>query len=210
MVQSAFIRRLIGTSGFALLVTSYAASCHRRDDGAQPDFPKKVQQSCRTQAGCSALFQQLTAARNQCYDDYGPDYGSDECNINELQWWALKDHIELIELRRRQGQQACHQQQKKLQNERQQLQRERQQLEQVQQQWREERQRAARIDTQWREIDPKRCSLLGESDACYQLVRFIALGDSPHLAEAKAALEAGQRIIARRKKRTGKYDVVIR
>jgi hypothetical protein len=214
MVQSQFIRRLIGTRGFAILVVIpavvlCAVSCERRDDGAQPNFPKKVQQSCRTQAGCSALFRQLSAERNRCYDDYGPDYGTGECKINELHWWALKDHIELIELRRRHGQQACQQQQQEVQKERQQLRTEREQLAQVQQQWREERKRAAQIDTQWREIDPKRCSLLGESEACYQLVRFISLGDNPHLAEAKAALEAGQRLIAQRKKRTGKYDVYV-
>jgi hypothetical protein len=171
----------------------------------EPSFPERVEQDCRTREGCQQLLARLGGKRDFCYREYGtsPERPID-CDWNDLYWWALKDHIELTELRAQRqnagGERADRQRQVEIRS----LSRERQQLDQARQDWQAERDKAAQVDRTWREVDPRKCAIEGDEDACYRLVQFIALGDSPQAAEAKAALAAGQKVIAERKKRSAK------
>lgn len=169
----------------------------RHEETDEVVFPKRVEASCRTRQGCQQLLQKLTQKRDYCFQEYGTDARPADCDANDLHWWALKDHIELVELRAQRHAGAC-------QAQAQQIAQERQKLEQQRQQWHQEREHAARIDKQWRDLNPRKCALEGDEDTCYQLVRFIALGPNPHLDEAKAALASGQKVIEDRKKRSGR------
>jgi hypothetical protein len=179
-------------SGVLMVVAALGATSCRHDDGEGPAFPDRVDQDCRTRQGCHQLMQKLTQKRDQCFRTYGSEDRPKDCDDNDLHWWALKDHIELTELRAQRQVQSCA-------NQAHAIAQERQKLEKQRQKWHDDRERAARIDKQWRDLDPRKCALEGDEAACYQLVRFIALGPNPHLDEAKAALAAGQKIIEQRK-----------
>jgi hypothetical protein len=180
----------LGSSALTSAVALGAMGC-RHNDSEEPAFPVRVDQACRTRQGCQQLLHKLAQKRDYCFRAYGPEDRPRDCDDNDLYWWALKDHIELTDLRAQRANQACEHQAQAIAAERDKLERQRKR-------WHDERERAARIDKQWRDLDPRKCALEGDDAACYQLVRFIALGPSPHLDEAKAALAAGQKLIEQR------------
>jgi hypothetical protein len=184
--------RRAGWSQALLLLTALTWTSCRYSEGEEPAFPDRVEESCRTRQGCHQLLQKLTQKRDYCFRTYGSADRPPDCDDNDLYWWALKDHIELTELQAQRRQQACTTQLAAIAEER-------KKLEQERRRWHDERERAARSDKQWRDLDPRKCALEGDEAECYHLVRFIALGPSPHLDEAKAALAAGQKLIDQRK-----------
>jgi len=188
-----------------LAATTVGLSGCRHSTEEQPSFPERVEQDCKTREGCQVLLAKLGEKRDFCYREYGtsPDRPKD-CDRNDVYWWALKDHIELTELRAQRQNAGCQRDEKQRQAELRGVTRERQQLDQARQQWQSDREKAAQVDRTWRELDPRKCAIEGDEDACYRLVQFIALGDSPQAAEAKAALAAGQKVIEERKKRAGR------
>ena len=196
--------RLDRSSTAAALVAALGVALFgcRHTTEENPSFPDRVEQECRTGEGCQQLFVKLGEKRDFCYREYGtsPERPID-CDWNDLYWWALKDHIELNELRAQRQSAGNERPDRPQQNELRSLTRERQQLDQARQQWQAERDKAVQIDRTWRELDPRKCAMEGDADACYRLVQFISLGDSPQAAEAKAALAAGQKLIEERKKR---------
>jgi hypothetical protein len=188
--------------GMLMVATARCWCGCRRASEEEPRFPERVEQECRTREGCQQLLWRLSEKRDFCYREYGtsPERPKD-CDDNDLYFWALKDHIELTELRAQRQNPGNERQDKQRQSEIRGLTRDKQQLDQARQQWQSEREKAAQIDRTWRELDPRKCAIEGDEEACYRLVQFIALGDSPQLAEAKAALASGQKLIEERKKK---------
>lgn len=199
---------LVSLAPLLVAAASTLVGCRHAEEEWEPSFPQMVEQHCQTRNGCQQLFGRLSAKREYCYREYGTaeDRPAD-CDWNDVYWWALKDHIELTDL---QAQRAapCPSANAGGRTTNPRLDagvsRERQQLEKERAQWRKEREQAVVAEDEWHKLDPKRCALAGEEDACYQLVQFISLGPNPHTEEAKTALASGQKIIEERKKRGGK------
>jgi hypothetical protein len=201
-------RRLASSSLTALAAAGSVVvlvGCRHAEDEWEPSFPTQVEQHCQTRPGCQQLFARLSAKREFCYREYGT--GEDrpvDCDWNDVYWWALKDHIELTDLREHRAAPCPSAEPRQRITPARDVSRERQDLDREREAWRKEREQAVVAEDEWRKLEPKRCALGGEEEVCYQLVQYIALGANPHTEEAKTALAAGQRVIDERKKRGGK------
>jgi len=184
----------------ALLAFGLSGGCRHSDEADDPAFPELVDAHCQTREGCQQLLGRLAAKRDFCFQEYGTSEDRPvDCDWNDIYWWALKDHVELLDLRARKPE-PCAQNDSARGRESRGLARGRQEPEPARPEWQRQQEATIHVEQIWAEIDPKKCAIEGDEAACYQLVRFIALGESPHRAEAQAALAAGQRVIDERRK----------
>jgi len=175
--------------GLAIFVS---ACCTAKSN---PKFAAKMGEACLTIEGCRELMAELDVEQKRC--EVGPR--PTNCIERQAQYDVVRRQVTLLDAHARKlGEaeaSAAGQAERDAEAEA---------LEAEHASFSAEGQAKADVEVAWTKVDPKRCALGGEEDACYDLVRFIALtGDGPHGAEARAALEAGQRLIAERQSSGG-------
>jgi len=157
---------------------------------SNPEFAGRMGEACLTIEGCRALMAELDAEQKKC--DLGPR--PTNCNERHAQYDVVRRQVTLLDAQARaQGEaKASATRQKERETEAAALKTEHAAFS-------ADGQAKADVEAAWSRMDPKRCALRGDEVACYELVGFIAMaGEGPHTAEARAALEAGQRVITQR------------
>jgi hypothetical protein len=170
------------------LLLCLPACCSTQSDVA---FAETMGRECLTAERCHALLDVVTAARKECEVGRRPA----NCEEREAQYRVVKAQLALVEAHERAyaeslaidaGESARDAETRALETQHKELS--------------TETAKRESLTAAWTALDPKACALGGDEDACYALVRFLAMADDgPHHAEAREALSAGQRLIAEKK-----------
>lgn len=181
-----------------LIAAVGAAACGA--GAPSPTLAERMAEQCTTIAGCEQLLAELTAERNECLVGRRPV----NCEEREKSFVIVRQH-----LRQRREEALARAHSEAIIEGAEEREASKDALSQ------EHAELAAKplvtaiadapappdTEAAWNALDPKRCALQGDEDACYAIFRFLSTtGESPHRAEATAALEAGRKLIEERQK----------